>query len=93
MCVLSAQEDKLPDRSNRDVIWHGAFSPVKKMEYKKTWGSFMESWSWLACLTCTPIEKDTDCEFLPQHILLGHISYSTNANFVLIYTQLEQFIW
>ena len=90
---LCLQEDKLPERWNRAVIWHGAFSPVKKTEYKKNWGSFVESWSWLAFLTCTPIEKDTDREFLPQHILSGHISYSTSANFVFIYMQLEQFIW
>lgn len=54
-------------------------------------GEFAESWSWLA-FKYAVIEKDTDCEFLPLHILCGHISYCTSANFVFIYMQHEPFL-
>lgn len=52
---------------------------------------FAESWSWLA-FKYAVTEKDTDCEFLPLHILCGHISYSAGANFVFIYMQHEPFL-
>lgn len=63
----------LPEIWNRPVVWNRAFSPVKKMEYKKNWEIFVESWNWFSFLMCRPTDKDTDLEFLPQHILLRHI--------------------
>lgn len=72
------------------VFWHGAYSPVEKMEYKKNWEIFVESWSWFPLLMGRPIEKDPDSEFLAQYILLRHIFI---FSFVFIYMQLEHFLW
>lgn len=85
------QEDKMLKRWNRAVIWHGALSPIKKTEYKKNWGSSVESWSWLTFLMCTPLRKIPMVSFC-HNIFFGDIFlYSTSANFVFICMQLEQF--
>lgn len=70
------------------VVWHEAYSAVEKMEYKKNWEIFVESWSWFPLLICRPIEKDP--EFLPEYILLRHIFI---FSFIFIYMQLEHFLW